>query len=170
MSYPEPPVEDLESWVTWRARVHDMPDWWQELAEVPGVDNHEKLAQEVWASFELPWQISQQHCIENYHQAPPALLCICQKSFLLPPDSLSSPAETSGNCSRRRQWPMPKPSSFGRKKPICLLRANHAFLAGSIVELREKMKCYVSFSDQDVFSGMALLEEPLITQSKEAAP
>ena len=30
-------------------------------------------------------------------------------------------------------------------------------LVGSIVELREEMKCYVSFSDQDVFSGMALL-------------
>ena len=40
----------------------------------------------------------------------------------------------------------------------------------SIVELREEMKCYVSFSDEDVFSGMALPEEPLVTQSKEAAP
>ena len=30
-SSPEPSVEDLESWVTWRAQVHDMPDWWEEL-------------------------------------------------------------------------------------------------------------------------------------------
>ena len=29
--------------------------------------------------------------------------------------SLSLPAETSGNCSGRRWWPMPKPSSFGQK-------------------------------------------------------
>ena len=87
ISSPEPPVEDLESWVTWRARVHDMPDWWQELTEVPGVDDHEKLAWEVQASFELPWQISKWHCVENYHQAPLAPLCIHQKSFLLPPDS-----------------------------------------------------------------------------------
>ena len=42
--------------------------------------------------------------------------------------------------------------------------------AGSIVELREEMKYYVSFSDEDVFSGMALLEEPPVTQSKEATP
>ena len=53
-SSPEPPVEDLENWVTWRAWVHNTPDWWQELAEVPGVDDHEKLAWEVQASFELP--------------------------------------------------------------------------------------------------------------------
>ena len=125
MSSPEPPVEELESWVTWRAPMHDMPDWWQELAEVPGVDDHEKLAQEVQASFEFPRWISEWHYAENYHQTPLALLCLCQKSFLLLPDS--KPAKTSENCSGRRQWTMPKPSSFGQKKPICLLRANHAF-------------------------------------------
>ena len=26
-SSPEPPVEDLESWVIWRAWVHNTPDW-----------------------------------------------------------------------------------------------------------------------------------------------
>ena len=43
-------------------------------------------------------------------------------------------------------------------------------LAGSIMELREEMKCYVSFPDETVFSGMALQEEPSITHSKEATP
>ena len=43
-------------------------------------------------------------------------------------------------------------------------------LAGSIVELREEMKCYVSFTDEDIFSGVALLEEFPITQPKEATP
>ena len=50
-SSPEPPVEDFKSWVTWRARVHNTPDWWQELTEVPGIDDHEKLAWEVWGLF-----------------------------------------------------------------------------------------------------------------------
>ena len=36
-------------------------------------------------------------------------------------------------------------------------------LAGSIVELRDEMKCYVSFPDEAVFSGMALPEEPSTT-------
>ena len=43
-------------------------------------------------------------------------------------------------------------------------------LVGSIVELREEMKCYVSFTDEDVFSDVALLEESPVTQSKEATP
>ena len=47
-------VGELESWVTWRALMHDMPGWWEELAKVSGVDDHEKLAWEVWASFQLP--------------------------------------------------------------------------------------------------------------------
>ena len=53
-SSPEPPVEEYKRWVTWRAQVHNMPGWWPELAEFPGVDDHQELAQKVWASFELP--------------------------------------------------------------------------------------------------------------------
>ena len=83
---PEPPVEDYEKWVTWQARVHDTPGWWQELAKIPGMDDHQELAQQVWASFELPTCISEQHGTENYHQAPPALPCIHWKDFLPLPD------------------------------------------------------------------------------------
>ena len=98
------------------------------------------------------------HCCASIRRAS----CCCM--------NLSSPAEISGNCSRRRQWPMPKPSSFGQKKPIMPTQGQPHLLMGSIVELREEMKCYVFFSDKDVFSGMALPQEPSITQSKEAAP
>ena len=43
-------------------------------------------------------------------------------------------------------------------------------LVGSIVELQEEMKCYVSFSDEDVFNGIALPEEMPIIPPKEATP
>ena len=43
-------------------------------------------------------------------------------------------------------------------------------LAGSITEVREEMRCYVSFTDEDVFSGVALPEEPLTTQPQEVTP
>ena len=64
-SSPEPPVEDYESWVTWRARVHDTPGWWQELAKVHEIDSQQELAWKVQASFKLHWQISEQHSVEN---------------------------------------------------------------------------------------------------------
>ena len=63
-----------------------MPSWWQELAEVPEIEDHQELAQKVWASFKIPQQISEQHDVENYYQAPPAPPCICQKNFLSQPD------------------------------------------------------------------------------------
>ena len=47
----EPPIEGLEKWVTWRAWTYETPSWWQELVMVPGVEDHKKLAREVWASF-----------------------------------------------------------------------------------------------------------------------
>ena len=43
-------------------------------------------------------------------------------------------------------------------------------LVGSAVKLWEEMKCYISFSDNDVFSGMALPEEPPVIPPKEAMP
>ena len=43
-------------------------------------------------------------------------------------------------------------------------------LAGGVLELREEMKCYVSFPDKAIFSGVALPEEPLTTQPKKAIP
>ena len=64
-----------------------MGDWWSELAEISEVDDHWELAQKICTSFELPWQINEQHGVENYHQAPQAPLCLCQKDFLLQQDS-----------------------------------------------------------------------------------
>ena len=64
-SSPEPTVEKYERWVTWQAWAHDTPDWWPELAEISKVDDHQELAQKVWASFKPPWWISEQHGMEN---------------------------------------------------------------------------------------------------------
>ena len=167
MSSLELPVEVLESWVTWKAWMHNMPGWWQELAEVPGVEDHKKLAWEVWASFKLPWQISKWHHVENYHQAPKAPLCFHQKSFPLPPDSKFT-------CQDIRELQWEKTVAYAKALQFWVEKANPPtqgqprLLAGSVMELREEMKCYVSFTDEDIFSGMAFPEEPPITQPLEA--
>ena len=135
--------------------------------EVPGIDDHEKLVQEVQASFKLLWHISKWHSVENYHQAPLALLFILQKSFLLP--------HTKFTCRdiRELQWEKTvacaKALQFWVQKANLPTQGQPHLLAGSVLELREEMKCYISFPDEAVFSGMALLEEPSITQSKEAS-
>ena len=43
-------------------------------------------------------------------------------------------------------------------------------LVGSILELREAMKCYISFPDDAIFGGMALPDESLTNQSETAIP
>ena len=130
MSSPETLVEELENWVIWRAWMQDTPGWWQELAEVPGVDDYKKLAWEVQASFQLPQRISKWHQVENYHQAPPAPPCLHCKSFLPPPNSKFA-------CQNIRELQLEKMVAYAKalqfwvKKPICLLGANHAFWQGA---------------------------------------
>ena len=56
---PEPPVEEFHWWLPWKAETCEMPSWWRKLVAVPEVGDHEKLAQEVQASFQLPRRMSE---------------------------------------------------------------------------------------------------------------
>ena len=154
-------------WVTWRAWMDETPGWWQELAMVPGVDNHKKLACEVWASFQLPQRASKGHWVENDHQAPVALLCLHQKNFPLLPNSKFT-CQDIQELQREKIVTYAKALQFWVEKANLPTKGQPCLLVGSVVELREEMKCYISFSDKDVFSGVALLEESPITPPKEA--
>ena len=169
MSSPEPLVEDLEGWVTWRAQIHKMPGCWQELAKVPGEDAHEKLACEVQASFQLHQRTSEWHLVENCYQAPPVPLCLCQKSFLPLPDAKFA-CQDIREPQQEKTVAYTKALQFWAEKANLPTEGQPYLLVGSIVELREDMKCYVSFTDKDIFSGVALPEESPITQPKEATP
>ena len=85
---PKPPVKEFHRWVMWKAEACEMPSWWQELMAVSGIEDREKLAQEVQASFWLPKRASELHEVENYLQAPPAPPCLLQRNFLPPPNSI----------------------------------------------------------------------------------
>ena len=63
-----------------------------------------------------------------------------------------------------------KALQFWAEKANLPTQGQPCLLAGSIVELREEMKGYVSFTDEDLLSGMALVEESPVTQPKEATP
>ena len=141
-----------------------MPDWWLELAKISDMDDHQELARKVRASFKLPQQISEQHGMENYHQAPPALLCICQKDFLPQHDSnfscqdiKESQLEKTVACAQALQ--------FWAEKANLPTPGQACLLAGSVLELMEAMKCYISFPDDAVFDSVALPGESLTNQS-----
>ena len=135
----------------------------------PQDKDHQELAWKVWASFKHPWQISEQHDVENYNQAQPALLCIHQKNFLSQPDPKYA-------CQDIRESQLEKTVAYAQAHQFWAEKANLPIqgqphlLAGSVLELREEMKCYVSFPDEAIFSGVALPEESLAMQSEETTP
>ena len=124
---PEPPINELCKWVTWKAKLVKTPDWWRELLAVPGVLNCKKLVQKVWASFRHPKRISEVNKTENYHQAPmPHHVSPGRISSCLPTHSLL--AEILGRCRVKRWWSMPMSSSIGQRRLICLLVSSPASL------------------------------------------
>ena len=106
-----------------------MSDWWLELAMIPDVTNHQDLAQKVWASFELPWQIVSGMVWENYDQAPSAPLCICRKDFL-PGYDLKFSCWDIRESQLEKTVAYEQALQFWWRKLICLLKANHAFWQG----------------------------------------
>ena len=173
-SSPEPPAEEYKRWVTWWGQALDMPEWWQELAEIPEVDDYWEMAQMIWASFELPQQVSELHDVENYYLAPLAPPCLHQKDFLLPPnpqlpywDIREEQLEKTVSYVQALQFWAEKfnPPTLGQP---CLL-------AGSILELRAVMEPYVSFPDDAVLDSVAppdgfWEDQPETTISRSAQP
>ena len=62
-----PPVEDYEDWIEWRGCRVDMPNWWQELVGIPGINDFWELAQKIRAYFELPQVKSEAQGVENHY-------------------------------------------------------------------------------------------------------
>ena len=65
---------------------------------------------------------------------------------------------------------MPMPFSIGWRSLIHLLGGQPCQLAKCVKELWEKMSCYLSFSDKEVFKGVTPLEGTPTTLVKEAEP
>ena len=60
------------------------------------------------------------------------------------------------------------PFSIGQRRLIHLLEGNHASWPKSVKELWEKMSCYLSFSDKEVFKDVTPLEGIPTSLTEEA--
>ena len=153
----EPTILDFGQWVWWRAEKCEMPEWWAELSAMPGKEDTRKLAREVRASFELPRQLQELDSREATLQAPPALPCLHRQRFMLPADSIFT-------CRDIREVPREKVVAYARALQYCAEQNNPpaggepCLLAKSVQELREEVKWYLSFTDEEVFQGVALPE------------
>ena len=156
--------------MTWKAQAYKTPSWWQELAPWywPGVDDYRKLACEVQASFLLLKRASELLLVKNDHQAPPAPPCLCWKNFLPPLDSIFGCWDIQ-NIQHEKTVTYAWALQFWVKANLPTKDKPH-LLVGSIIELQEVMSCYLSFSNEDVFKGVAPPEETSIIPPEEVTP
>ena len=136
---------------------------------MPGVDDHKKLACEVWASFHLPRRVSELCGVRNDHQAPPAPLCLCQKNFLLPLDSIFT-CQDIWEIQHKKTVAYAHALQFWVEKVNLPTEGEPHLLAESMIELWGEMECYLSFSDEDMFKGVAPPEETSVIPQGEVTP
>ena len=154
----EPNTADFSQWVKWKSERCKTPDWWEELLAVPGKEDARRLAREVRASFVLPQQMWELDSREATLQAPPAPPCLCRKKFMPLANSIFA-------CQDIREIPREKVVAYTRALQYWAeqnnppVRSEPHLLARSILELREEVRWYLSFTDEEVFKGVHLPEE-----------
>ena len=169
----EPTVLDFAEWVHWKAERCDTPSWWMELSTVPGEDNTRKLARQVRASFKLPQQLQELDAERATLQALPALPCLHRQSFMPQANSIFAswdirevPREKVVTYARALQYWVEQNDLPTGGKPCLLVE--------SVLELREEVKWYLTFTEEEVFQGVAIPkaeeEKSLTTSSPTDIP
>ena len=127
-----------------------------ELSAVPGKEDARKLAREVRASFRLPWWLWGIGFKGGHSQGSPCTTMPLQKEVYAPSQLNLLHVGTFKRSPGKKWWHMPGPSSIGQSKTIHLLEVSSRLLSRSVLELREEVRWYLSFTNEEVFWGVAL--------------
>ena len=107
--------------------------------------------------------------MENYHQAPPAPLCLLRRNFLPPPNSIFT-CQDIWEMQREKMVAYAWALQYWAEKTDPPTGGKPCLLAESVKELQEEMRCYLSFSDEEVFEGMTPPEEMSTGPGEKAEP
>ena len=161
----ELPVSQPAKWVQWKAKRCDVPDWWAELSTVP-LEDIEKLARQVRASFKLPKCKHELDPEQALFHAPPAPPCLHQWRFMPPIisafacwDIWEIPREKTVTYAQALQYLAEQRNPPMKDQPCPLVE--------SIAKLWREVGFYLSFTDEEVFWGVDLSEEE---ENKPSAP
>ena len=100
---------------------------------------------------------------------PPAPPCLLRTSFQPPPNAIFA-------CRDIREIWREKTIAYAHDLQYWAEKSNPPaggqphWLAESVKELREEMRCYLSFTDQEVFEGVTPLEGMLTGPAEESQP
>ena len=146
---PEFSIIDVETWLDWWVCQLDTPCWWIELTAIAGVEDPQKLAHKIWASFLIP-KVRSRVFLGQHYITHPAPKCLTQNMFL--PDELSY--------QDVQQQPFLLTVAYGQGLEYWAEKLNlpenpyfHP-LARSVIELRERVKEHVMVTKWDVIWGL----------------
>ena len=154
---PEPAVLDFAEWVHLKVERCNSPSWWMELSTVPGEDNTRKLAKQVRASFGLPWQLQELDAEGATLQAPPALPCLHWQRFMLLADSIFASWDIR-EVPREKVVVYTRALQFWAEQNNLPTGGKPCLLVKSVLELRKEVRWYLTFTDKEVFQGVAIPE------------
>ena len=97
---------------------------------------------------------------------PPAWPCLLRKNFQLPPDSIFT-CQDIQEMQREKTVAYAHALQYWAEKTDLPTGEKPHLLAASVKELQEEMRCYLSFSDKEVFEGVTSLEEDINQTSWE---
>ena len=148
----ETPVSNVGTWVEWQAEQLGTPAWWLELKAIPGVQDPQKLACKIRASFYIP-EVRMRASLGQQYTMPLAPKFLSRSTFIL--DKLSYQdihqqltllmiAYTRGLQYWAEKFNPP------RSADLCPL-------VGSVVELREAVQEHITFSHWDVVQGLGAI-------------
>ena len=129
-----------------------MPDWWKELAGIPGIDDFWELAWKIRASFEIPQVMSEAQGGDNDYSAPPAPACIYQKDFL-PPLDPRFPCWDIREGQSQKTLAYAQALQYWAKKASPPKPCQPCHLAGCVWELKQTMEEYVVLTEDAILEG-----------------
>ena len=147
----------------------ETPDCGRELLVVLGMPNCKRLAQKVQASFSHPKRASEVNEMKNHCQAP-LPHCVSLEGISSCLQILSLTCQDIREIWREKIIAYSHAFQYWAEKSDLPNGGQPHWLAKSVKELQEKMSCYLSFSDKEVFKGISPLEGMSTTLVKEAEP
>ena len=143
------------------------PDWWEELRTISNVSDPKKLAQKIWASFEIPGVRYETLRNHKEYSVPPVPKCVKLGVFL----QGNLPYQDVQLKSLQSILAYAQALQYWAEKANLLVPCEPCLLAMSIHELRQQMRRYTTFRDHNVFEGLAhRLPEVEVEEATKANP
>ena len=145
---PKLSIENYEKWLEWQAWQLDTPHWWEELTTIPDVEDIWRLAQKIWASFEVP-SVRMGALEGQPFTMPPVLKCILRCKFL--PDGFP--------CQEVRMKPHQMNLAYAGALQYWVEKVNLPVsgdphpLARCVKELRWQVWRHMTCNEQDILDG-----------------